>query len=102
MTPDLFNTEHTPYGTVYKPIPPADPHVSPAEAPRLSGQCKVILDMLRRGRVSNYQMSKVSIKHTSRVSDLRAAGHDIRVVERNAVTGVNWYALFENGVEVQH
>jgi hypothetical protein len=71
-----------------------------AERKRLTGQCGVILAMLRQGRATNVSLSHYSLKYTSRLSDLRKRGNDIRVVGRNRVTGLTWYALFQNGEEV--
>lgn len=100
--PDLFGQPDCgPYPSDFAPIRPADPHVSPAEAPRLSGQCSLILGMLRRGRCTNVELAAVALKYTSRCSDLREAGFDVRVVERNHSTGVCVYALFDGGNEVE-
>lgn len=68
--------------------------VRPVEAQRLSKQCRLILERLRaNGVATNRELSAMSLKYTSRVSDLRAAGYDIRVVSRNYETGLNTYAL---------
>lgn len=76
-------------------ISPSDPHVTdPAEARRLSRQCQTILDLFRcalGNKVSNWEMAAVSLKYTSRISDLRAAGYTINVVERNRETGLVVY-----------
>jgi hypothetical protein len=48
---------------------------------RLENQCKKILDLLKtRGNqgVTNAELSKIALKYTSRISDLRGMGHDIR------------------------
>jgi hypothetical protein len=67
--------------------------LSPPETRRLSRQCQTILDLLRSGRVTNTELAKVSLKYTSRLSDLRAAGHDVRVVTQDRRTGVTVYEL---------
>lgn len=56
---------------------PCDPHVLEADKQRLSGQCQVILDLLRAAPRTNVELAAVSLKYTSRVSDLRAAGYDV-------------------------
>jgi hypothetical protein len=66
---------------------------SAPETRRLSRQCQAILDLLRRGRVSNHTLAQISLKYTSRLSDLRAAGHDVRVVTQDRRTGVTVYEL---------
>lgn len=77
------------------PAIPVNASVHPAEAPRLSNQCRLILERLRAngGRATNRELADVSLKYTGRISDLRAAGYVITVVERNHETGLNVYAL---------
>ena len=67
----------------------------PAERRRLSGQCMDMLKLLRRGRVTNTALSKISLKYTGRISDLRKAGYDIRCVDRDRASGLSWYELHE-------
>ena len=72
----------------------AGPTTAPAvERKRLSGQCMDMLRMLRRGRVTNSELAKISLKYTGRISDLRKAVYDIRCVERDRASGVSWYEL---------
>lgn len=70
-----------------------------AERRRLSDQCSLILGRLQHGRASNNELSGLSLKYTSRISDLRKAGHDIKVVSRDYGSGLTYYALFLDGVE---
>lgn len=70
--------------------------VSVAETPRLSNQCRLILDRLREGNATNRELSQISLKYTGRVSDLRAAGYVIEVIARSHETGLNVYALKES------
>jgi Helix-turn-helix domain len=72
---------------------PADPSVTKAEKPRLRSQCKTILHWLKRGRVSNVLLAEISLKYTSRISDLRKAGHNVKCVAKNRSTGMSWYEL---------
>ena len=74
---------------------PCDPSVTPAERPRLSRQCQEMLDRLRLGRASNDELARISRKYTSRTSDLRKAGYDVRCVMRDYSTGETWYELVE-------
>ena len=67
--------------------------VAPEEAPRLSKQCREILERLKQGPATNRDLAGLSLKYTSRVSDLRAAGFKIEVVERNHQSGLNVYEL---------
>lgn len=69
------------------------------ERARLSNQCSMILGRLMQGRATNRELSGISLKYTSRNSDLRQRGHDIRIVHRNRTTGLVWYALFVDGRE---
>ena len=70
-----------------------------SEAPRLSRQCKLILDRLRAaGGVSNRELSQVALKYTSRLSEIRAAGYKIKV-SRHGDTGLVTYEL--DGVDVK-
>jgi hypothetical protein len=71
--------------------PPRDPHVAPQDERRLSGQNATILHLLRQGSCTNVELSRVSLKYTSRISDLRAAGH--RIVCRRGDGGCNVYEL---------
>lgn len=44
------------------------------DKPRLSRQTALIIETLRRGPATNDQLSRMSRKYTSRISDARAAG----------------------------
>lgn len=58
-------------------IPPIDPHVDRRDVPRLSRQCALIVERLRRGPATNDELSAIARKYTSRISDIRAAGFEI-------------------------
>jgi hypothetical protein len=74
---------------------PAVPTQAPKEdRPRLTRQCRQLLERLQHGAATNRELAAVSLKYTSRISDLRQAGYDVRVVERNHSTGMTLYALF--------
>ena len=66
---------------------------APAEAARLSGQCKTILERLRQGRMTNKELSAISLKYTGRISDLRAAGYTVKCISRDHDSGVTVYEL---------
>ena len=53
---------------------PKDPNVKAFDVGRLAGQNAAIYEMLLRGPVSVDELSRVSRKYTSRISDLRAMG----------------------------
>ena len=74
-------------------IPPCDPNVKPEEAPRLSKQCAAILARLQEGPATNRELAAISLKYTSRISDLRAAGYEVSITARDHETGLNTYAL---------
>lgn len=65
-------------------VVPCDPNVT--EVPdkrRLSGQNAAILARLRQGPATNAELAAISLKYTSRCSDLRSFGCEI-AVERQA------------------
>ena len=69
--------------------------VNPIEAPRLSRQCGLILERLRLGAATNVELSQLALKYTGRISDLRAAGYKISVIQRDHESGLNTYRLVE-------
>jgi hypothetical protein len=73
------------------PIPAIDPNVRVSDAKRLSGQNAAILARLRRGPATNVELAALSLKYTSRVSDMRAAGYSIKCTFGPG--GVNTYQL---------
>jgi hypothetical protein len=52
--------------------------VTTVDEQRLSGQCARILALLRIAPQLNSTIATVSLKYTSRISDLRAAGYTIK------------------------
>jgi hypothetical protein len=66
----------------------------PEEARRLSGQCAAILALLHQGPASNFDLALISLKYTSRISEIRQAGYDVRVVERDYASGRTVYRLW--------
>ena len=78
-------------------ITPRDTHLAKAERPRLAGQNLAILERLQCGPATNRALAKISLKYTSRISDLRAAGYDVRVVSADRKTGVTVYELGKIG-----
>jgi hypothetical protein len=77
-----------------KPIlPPTDSHVHPADERRLTGQNAAILRRLRQGKASSLTLAGISLKYTSRISDLRKHGY--RIVCERMQDGVNLYKLEE-------
>jgi hypothetical protein len=65
--------------------------LTPADKKRLTGQCAAILARLECGSATNVELASMSLKYTSRLSDLRAAGHVIEC-ERKA-GGLSVYRL---------
>jgi hypothetical protein len=58
-------------------------------------QCATILNLFQnRGVASNLELSKIALKYTSRISDLRRRMHDIRVTRRDYQTGYTEYTYF--------
>lgn len=65
----------------------------PDERARLNSQSAAILERLHVGPVTNWELSQIAMKYTSRISDLRKRGHRIRVQEHDRSTGRVVYAL---------
>lgn len=63
------------------------------EKPRLDSQCEEILALLKKGPTTNERLSRIALKYTSRISDLRNRGVDIECYARNYSTGVSYYRL---------
>jgi hypothetical protein len=74
-------------------LAPIDPNVAPLDEVRLTGQNAAILERLRRGPATNAELCGLSLKYTSRISDLRAAGYDIDCQRGSG--GLNTYTLKE-------
>ena len=70
------------------------------ERARLATQCNRILARLREGPASNADLAALSLKYTSRISDLRAAGHRIDCVSHDPATGRCCYRLLETGFDL--
>ncbi len=65
--------------------------VAAVDVVRLSGQCLAILRRLGEGPATNVELSKLSLKYTSRISEIKQAGHDVRAVREKG--GVWRYSL---------
>jgi hypothetical protein len=59
-------------------VRPADPSADTQDRPRITGQNAMILQRLQLGAATNAELCGLSLKYTSRISDLRAAGYRIR------------------------
>jgi len=73
------------------PIRPNDPRVRRADKPRLTGQNGAILARLICGPATNAELAEISLKYTSRISDLRAAGYTVSC--EHGPNGLNTYRL---------
>lgn len=63
---------------------------------RLENQCKKILVLFKaRGNqgITNAELSRIALKYTSRISDLRGLGHDIRC-QQEGNSGLYRYHYF--------
>ena len=63
------------------------------ERVRLNRQCLEILALLGQRPATNRELSKIALKYTGRVSELRQAGHDVECYKRDKKTGLTWYRL---------
>lgn len=59
---------------------------------QMDGQCREILDRLRKGPASSTDLAYYSLKYTARVSDLRRRGYTIKATRSGEVW---WYTLEE-------
>ncbi len=67
--------------------------VEPKERPRLKKQAEDILQRLKRGPVSNRELSRhYALNYQARICELRKH-FDIRIVKRSAKTGLVIYEL---------
>ena len=58
-----------------------------ADSPRLDSQCDRMLARLQKGAATNVELAGISLKYTSRITDLRQLGHTIDCQkQRNGVT----------------
>jgi hypothetical protein len=81
-------------------VPVVDSHVTDvAEQSRLTGQSARILSRLEQGPATNRELAEISLKYTSRVSDVRAylkdKGRNVKVFDRDYATGLVWYGLVD-------
>lgn len=56
---------------------PAEERAQKVKEKRLSNQCQRILERLQKGPATNVELAAISLKYTSRISDLRKLGHVI-------------------------
>ncbi len=68
--------------------------LEPGDARRTANQTSQIIELLRNRDATNDELSAISRKYTSRVSDARKRGYDIRVVKRDYDSGLTVYRLF--------
>ena len=77
------------------PIATIDPNVARADGRRLRGQNLAIFLRLQQGPATNRELSEISLKYTSRISDVRKwlepAGYTIECAEGHS--GLHQYML---------
>jgi hypothetical protein len=64
---------------------------------RFSRQCEAILARLQKGPATNRELAQLSLKYTSRLSEIRQAGYTVDVVKHDHKTGLVTYALATRG-----
>lgn len=73
------------------------PHfANPADTPRLAGQNRRILDRLRQGPATNVELAEISLKYTSRISDVRSwleSNTGETITCQRGKSGVNIYGI---------
>ncbi len=74
-------------------LTPTDPNVHPNEIPRMSAQNRAVLDALRQRMISNYDLAKIALNYTGRISDLRKYGYDIQARRDDFISGKVLYTL---------
>lgn len=82
-----------------QPLLPIDPNVHASDVDRLTGQNAAILQRLERGPAFNDELARISIKYTSRISDVRRylhpSGRTIQCERREG--GRNLYRIVQQG-----
>jgi hypothetical protein len=73
-----------------------------AEHRRLSRQCAAILARLEQGPATNRDLAGLSLKYTSRISDLRKAGYQVAVTDHDRGSGRTVYALIPQTERAAH
>lgn len=63
------------------------------EQTRLSRQCADILARLQQGPATNDELSRISRKYTSRISDLRQRGYVVICTRQDHKSGLTEYRL---------
>ncbi len=76
-------------------IEPIDQSAVASDAPRMRGQNAAILDRLMQGPATNAELATISLKYTSRISDIRAAGYQVEC--HRGEGGLNVYRLTSPG-----
>lgn len=56
---------------------PVDPNAHPADRPRLRGLNAKVLERLREGAATNFELNKICLRYGARIHDLRQAGFQI-------------------------
>lgn len=79
-------------------LQPRDTHcTAPSELRRLSGQTAVLFARLCQGPATNRELAQLSLKYTSRISDLRAylrpLGQTVKLLEEDHRTGRTVYGI---------
>jgi len=74
-------------------VPPSPVPSRGPERRRLSRQNAAILGRLEQGPASNRELAQLSLKYTSRLSEIRQAGYPVRIVSRDYETGRVVYEL---------
>lgn len=64
-----------------------------SDQPRLSRQANAILARLRVGRATRRELTELALNVTARISEIRQAGYDVRVVEWDHTSGKTIYQL---------
>lgn len=77
----------------HRPVEPADPNVSPEGRPRLSRQCREVLDRLREESATNAELADITHRFGGRLYDLRKAGCVIEKTFQDHRTGLVIYEL---------
>lgn len=67
--------------------------VVPVERKRLQRQCLDILALLRQRDAWNFELAEIARKYTGRLSEIRAAGYVVSIVEHDRKSGRCLYRL---------
>lgn len=69
-----------------------DPNLHPGDESRVKGQNRLVLDQLRQGPATNFELAAICMRFSARCHDLRKAGFKI---SSRRIAGAEWLFSLE-------